>query len=80
MGDGVLSTKAPGLDDHPDTFVYDPAYPVPSYGGNVCCTGNAIKGGAFDQRQMETRNDILVYSTKVLETGLEVSGTIEITL
>ncbi|HIB71185.1 MAG TPA: CocE/NonD family hydrolase [Candidatus Marinimicrobia bacterium] len=80
MGDGVLSTKAPGSDDHPDTFVYDPAYPVPSYGGNVCCTGNAIKGGAFDQRQMETRNDILVYSTKVLETGLEVSGTIEITL
>jgi hypothetical protein len=80
MGDGVLSIKAPGSDDNPDIFVYDPAYPVPSYGGNVCCTGNAIKGGAFDQRQMETRDDILVYSTNVLETGLEVSGTIEIML
>jgi putative CocE/NonD family hydrolase len=80
MGDGVLSTKAPGVDDHPDTFVYDPAYPVPSNGGNFCCMGNAIQAGAFDQRQMETRNDILVYSSDVLETGLEVSGTIEVIL
>ncbi|HCQ00062.1 MAG TPA: acylase, partial [Candidatus Latescibacteria bacterium] len=63
-----------------DTFVYDPAYPVPSHGGNVCCTGNAIQGGSFDQRQMETRNDILVYTTEPLETGVEVSGTIEIKL
>ena len=51
--------------------------PVPSYGGNVCCTGNAIKGGAFDQQQMETRNDILIYSTDILEEGIEVSGFIE---
>jgi len=80
MGDGVLSTDAPGSDDHPDTFVYDPAYPVPSHGGNVCCTGNAIQGGSFDQRQMETRHDILVYTTEPLETGVEVSGTIEIEL
>ena len=29
--------------------------PVPSYGGNVCCTGNAVQGGAFDQRRMEAR-------------------------
>jgi putative CocE/NonD family hydrolase len=80
MGDGVLSTKAPGVEDHPDTFVYDPVYPVPSNGGNFCCMGNAIQAGAFDQRQMETRNDILVYSSDVLETGLEVSGTIEVIL
>ena len=54
--------------------------PVPSYGGNVCCTGNAIKGGAFDQQQMETRNDILVYTTDILEEGIEISGFIEATL
>ena len=29
------------------------------YGGNVCCTGNAITAGSFDQRKMESRNDIL---------------------
>jgi putative CocE/NonD family hydrolase len=55
-------------------------HPVPSYGGNVCCTGNAVKGGSFDQYQMETRNDILVYTTPPLEKGVEISGFIESTL
>ncbi|MFC2123514.1 CocE/NonD family hydrolase [Bacteroidota bacterium] len=79
-GTGTLTTKKPGKKDNPDGFVYDPMDPVPSYGGNVCCTGNAIKGGAFDQQEMETREDILVYSTEPLEAGVEVSGFIEATL
>ena len=78
-GDGQL-TKAKANSDNPDSFTYDPMQAVPSYGGNVCCTGNAIKGGSFDQQEMETRNDILVYSTEVLEEGVEVSGFIESTL
>ena len=61
----------------PDTFTYDPMEPVPSYGGNVCCTGNAVQGGAFDQSEMELREDILVYTSEPLETGIEVSGFIE---
>ena len=79
FGDGELTTKKP-KSDNPDSFTYDPMNPVPSYGGNVCCTGNAVKGGSFDQRQMETRNDILVYTTDVLKEGVEVSGFIESTL
>lgn len=78
-GAGKLDLKKPGK-DNPDHFVYDPMNPVPSYGGNVCCTGNAIQGGAFDQRGMETRNDILVYTSEPLEEGIEVSGFIESTL
>jgi putative CocE/NonD family hydrolase len=78
-GDGKLTTSKP-KSDNPDSFTYDPMNPVPSYGGNVCCTGNAIKGGSFDQYQMETRNDILVYTTDVLEEGVEISGSIESTL
>ena len=54
--------------------------PVPSYGGNVCCTGNAVAGGAFDQREMEARADVLVYTTEPLKEGIEVSGPIEVTL
>ncbi len=54
--------------------------PVPSYGGNVCCTGNAVKGGAFDQQTMEQREDILVYTSAPLEEGVELSGFIEATL
>ncbi len=78
-GDGKLSTTAPAK-DAPDAFAYDPQNPVPSYGGNVCCTGTAIQGGAFDQQKMETRNDILVYTTEPLAEGVEVSGFIETTL
>jgi putative CocE/NonD family hydrolase len=78
-GDGVLAAKAPGA-DRPDGFTYDPMQPVPSHGGNVCCTGNAVQGGAFDQREMEQRPDILVYTTAPLPAGVEVSGPVEVTL
>jgi putative CocE/NonD family hydrolase len=78
-GDGKLSMVAPSS-DKPDTFAYDPMNPVPSYGGNVCCTGNAVTGGAFDQRKMETRPDILVYTTDLLKDGTELSGPIDVNL
>jgi len=78
-GNGRLTTTQPTT-NQPDRFVYDPMDPVPSYGGNVCCTGNAIKGGAFDQRVMETRNDILVYTTEPFKDGVEIAGPVETTL
>jgi putative CocE/NonD family hydrolase len=78
-GDGALLMKAAKA-DVPDSFTYDPMNPVPSYGGNVCCTGNAVTGGAFDQRKMEARADILVYSSEPLKEGFEVSGPIDATL
>jgi len=79
-GDGVLSTDLPAQTDMPDSFVYDPMNPVPSHGGNVCCTGNAVQGGAMDQQAMEARHDILVYTTDPLDIGTEVTGSIETTL
>lgn len=78
-GDGALTTQATDKDT-PDSFVYDPMNPVPSYGGNVCCTGNAVTGGSFDQRKMEARADILVYTTEPLKEGIEVSGALDATL
>jgi predicted acyl esterase len=66
--------------DNPDRFTYDPTSPVPSYGGNVCCTGNAVRGGALDQQEMEERDDILVYTSEPFPDGVEVTGTIDITL
>jgi uncharacterized protein len=79
VGDGALTSDSAGS-DQPDQFTYDPMNPVASYGGNVCCTGNAVQGGAFDQRKMESRNDILIYSSEPLKEGLEVSGPIDATL
>lgn len=78
-GDGILTNKKPGK-DNPDTFQYDPMNPVTSYGGNVCCTGNAVQGGSYDQQEVELREDILVYTSEVLAEGMEVSGFIESTL
>jgi len=78
-GDGTLTEAKPPT-DNADRFEYDPMNPVPSLGGNVCCTGNAITAGSFDQRKNETRPDILVYTTEPLREGVEVSGPIEVTL
>ncbi len=78
-GDGTLTGRPPPA-NRPDSFSYDPMNPVPSYGGNVCCTGNAVQGGSFDQRKMEARPDILVYSSEPFKAGTEVSGPIEVTL
>ncbi len=67
--------------DLPDTFTYDPMHPTPSYGGNVCCAANTIpgNGGALDQRKMENRSDILVYTSAPLARDVEVSGPITVT-
>jgi uncharacterized protein len=78
-GDGRL-TSIPPATDTPDAFTYDPMNPVTSYGGNVCCTGTAITAGSFDQRTMETRPDVLVYTSEPFKEGTEISGPIEPTL
>ena len=72
-GDGALSTALPS-DEPPDRFVYDPWDPVPTGG----------LGGysrlPIDQRPIESRADVLVYSTPVLESPLEVTGHVSLTL
>jgi putative CocE/NonD family hydrolase len=78
-GDGILAPAAPGSDT-PDSFTYDPMNPVPSYGGNVCCTGNAITAGSFDQRKNEQREDVLVYTSEPFKEGVEFTGPIVPTL
>ena len=78
-GDGVL-LLSPAANDAGDKFVYDPMNPVPTHGGGFCCLGADYKPGAVDQRALETRNDILVYSTGPLKQGMEVSGPVDVTL
>ena len=78
-GDGALASSS-AVADEADSFTYDPMNPVPSYGGNVCCEGNALTGGALDQRKMEERQDILVYTSEPFKEGVEASGPIQATL
>jgi predicted acyl esterase len=78
-GDGSL-LAAPEPKDSPDKYVYDPMNPVPTHGGGFCCLGAEYKPGALDQRSLEVRDDVLVYSTGPLKEGIEVSGPIDVTL
>ena len=79
-GNGALSAEAPasGLPaaQARDVFEYDPANPVPTIGGPLCCRGDLLKPGPFDQTAAEQRQDVLVYSTKALAKDLEVTGPI----
>lgn len=71
-GDGTLSPDAPG-EERPDHFVYDPSNPVPSCGGNHLLPANHPRG-PLDQRAVEERPDVLVYTSRMLDADLEVTG------
>ncbi len=75
FGDGRLAA-APGSGADADTYIYDPMNPVPALGGGVCCNRGAALGGSFDQRGIEARADVLVYTGEVLEEDLEVTGSV----
>ncbi|MFN0181194.1 MAG: CocE/NonD family hydrolase, partial [Gemmatimonadales bacterium] len=78
-GDGRLATSRPSRGR--DSFRYDPADPLPSLGGTVCCTGNPKdEPGAFDQRPLEGRPDLLVYSTAPLSHPVAVTGSVKVVL
>ena len=78
-GDGLLGTKQTGNSDT-DTFIFDPQFPVPTKGGGLCCYDALGGAGAFDQSDVELRNDVLVFSTQVLDKDIEVTGPITVKL
>lgn len=78
-GDGALSRAVPTR-GAPDRFVFDPRHPVPTRGGPVCCNAKVFPWGPMDQRRVEQRNDVLVYTTAPLSRDLEVAGPVEVVL
>ncbi len=73
-GDGTLSPQPP--DDEPaDTYRYDPTDPTPSVPGVM-----ERPSGPVDQRPIERRQDVLVYSTPPLEADVEVTGPVRVRL
>ena len=78
-GDGSLGVEGPG-DEPADVFLYNPADPVPTVGGALCCNPYFAANGAFDQNDIEARADVLVYSTPPLEREVEVTGPVTVTL
>ena len=79
LGDGTLSTDLPA-DEPNDEYVYNPAFPTPTRGGCNCCNPEIVDWGAFDQRPVEFRNDVLVYTSEPLKEDLEVTGPVVATI
>ena len=84
-GDGELSLAGPQT-EAPDRYVYDPANPVPTRGGNHSIGPwnefykDYIWCGPCDQRPNEARQDVLVYTTEPLPSDLEVTGPVTLKL
>lgn len=78
-GDGLLNTDTPSREE-PDVFVYNPLFPVPTRGGGLCCDPGFMAPGVYDQRNIEARPDVLVYTTSPLTKETEVTGPVTVTL
>ena len=78
-GSGTLTTTAANLISK-DTFNYDPANPVPTLGGPLCCDAAELAPGPVDQKAEEERADVQVYSPPALGEDLEVTGPVSLDL
>ncbi len=78
-GDGVLSLQEAAAEPA-DRYTYEPKNPVPTRGGGLCCSQAALPAGAYDQRKIEERQDVLVYTSEPLERELEVTGPVKVIL
>ncbi|MDR7049621.1 putative CocE/NonD family hydrolase [Duganella sp. 3397] len=79
-GDGRLASDAPPAAEAADRYRYDPMNPVQTIGGGDCCNGGVVIPGAFDQRQIESRQDVLVYSSEPLTAPVDVVGFVDAVL
>jgi putative CocE/NonD family hydrolase len=79
QGDGGLSWDLPRK-DKTDQYTYDPKNPVPTMGGAVCCNPKQFPWGPMDQRGVEQREDVLVYTSAPVTRSLEVTGPINVVL
>jgi uncharacterized protein len=78
-GDGLLHWQ-PIQKTPPDMFIYDPKTPVPTNGGVTCCEPGILPPGPLDQRQIERRQDVLVYTSAPLAEEIEVTGPVRVIL
>ncbi|MEV0702782.1 CocE/NonD family hydrolase [Saccharopolyspora sp. NPDC050389] len=68
-GDGGLDTRSP-VTCTPSRYRYDPADPTPTIGGAIVAVG----AGSKDNRRIESRSDVLVFTSPVLRADLDVVG------
>ena len=71
-GGGRLAPEPPAPSE-PGRYRYDPADPTPSVGGPLYGRG----AGPVDNRRLEARPDVLLYTSEPLEEDFEVIGPVE---
>jgi putative CocE/NonD family hydrolase len=79
LGDGSLSVVN-SRSAQTDQYTYDPSSPAPTVGGPLCCDSEHLGPGPRDQRPVEARSDVLIYSTPPLAQDLEVTGPVQLEL
>lgn len=78
-GDGTLSTTLP-QNETPDQYTYDPALPVPTRASGLVCYDTLLPVGPFDEQPIESRQDVLVFTTPPFKEDFEVTGPITLEL
>ncbi len=74
-GDGWLDQEAPAIEP-PDRYIFDPERPVLTKPDEV----GVLNHRGRDQRYIEERSDVLVYTTAPLEEPLEIIGHVHVEL
>ena len=74
-GQGLLQTPSPGAVTV-DRFIHDPANPVQTVGGRHLGYWHG-HAGVLNQSVVETRHDVLVYTTPPLDEPITITGSVE---
>lgn len=77
-GAGGRLTQEPPCEEEPESYTYDPLNPVPTVGGSILNMQRDF--GPVDQCRVESRTDVLVYSTEPLVNDVEVTGPVVVRL
>ncbi len=79
LGAGRTLSAEPGMAGF-EQYTYDPHHPTPTLGGAVCCNPKVFPWGPMDQREVESRTDVLVFSSSPLKSDVEVTGEVRAVL
>lgn len=74
--EGRLAPTAPGADETPDSYLYDPQDPCPTRGGNLLLPRTYVPGPVV-QNPLLSRRDVLTYTSEFLTEDLEVTGPVK---
>jgi putative CocE/NonD family hydrolase len=76
---GALRREPGGVGDEDAGYDYDPEDPVPTVGGSILMA-DIHRPGPRDQREIEGRSDVLLYTSPALENPYTVLGSVYVTL